>query len=42
MLIADMGTVRPRVPTLTVALRGMAMAKVPMRLRRYARGLEGK
>jgi acetylornithine deacetylase/succinyl-diaminopimelate desuccinylase-like protein len=28
MLIADMGSVRPGVPTLTVALRGMAMATI--------------
>ena len=28
MVIADMGSVRPGVPTLTVALRGMAMATI--------------
>jgi acetylornithine deacetylase/succinyl-diaminopimelate desuccinylase-like protein len=31
MLIADMGSVRPGVPTLTVALRGMAMATIEVR-----------
>jgi cysteinylglycine-S-conjugate dipeptidase len=31
MLIADMGSVRPGVPTLTVALRGMAMVTVEAR-----------
>ena len=30
MLIADMGSVRPGVPTLTVALRGMAMATIEL------------
>lgn len=31
MLIADMGSVRPGVPTLTIALRGMAMATIEVR-----------
>lgn len=31
MLIADMGSVRPGVPTLTVALRGTAMATIELR-----------
>ena len=31
MVIADMGSVRPGVPTLTVALRGMAMVTVEVR-----------
>ena len=36
MVIADMGSVRPGVPTLTVALRGMAMATVEVRDARRA------
>jgi acetylornithine deacetylase/succinyl-diaminopimelate desuccinylase-like protein len=31
MVIGDMGSVRPGVPTLTVALRGMAMAEIEVR-----------
>src|SRR3954469_19921072 len=31
MVIADMGSLRPGVPTLTVALRGMAMATIELR-----------
>ena len=31
MVIGDMGSVRPGVPTLTVALRGMAMAEIELR-----------